>query len=97
VNIYRKEPAAAVLYTWSFTALLGTGETLSSVAGFTQTDCTTGDASTDLTVGTPALASPLVQALVSGGTAGGLYELRCRATTSAGQTLVVAGSVSVNR
>lgn len=96
MQIFPKDSAENVLYTFDFAAKLAANEALTGTPTFTVEDAFLDAASTDLTVGTPTVAETSVQALLSGGVAGVLYVVECTATTDGGQTLVVAGGISVH-
>lgn len=93
MDIFRKLTGEAISYIFDFTNELASGETLTSVTGITQKE--SGVTTSDLTIGTPALATPLVTALVSVGVAGKIYVMECKAVTSGGQTLIVEGGLAV--
>jgi hypothetical protein len=88
---YEKGVAQNRAYYFDFSLwpeLIGTGAAIVSA-----TVTVTG---VGLTVAAPILTSAArLQVRVSGGTAGQVYTLTCAATTSAGDTLVQKGSVSV--
>ena len=98
IDIFKKDSGEGRAYTFDFTSVLADGETLSSVTSITQKEAASDGtlaATTDLTIGTGSLSSPLVTAIVSGGTAGKLYVLECKAATSGGQSAIVAGGLMV--
>ena len=76
-NAFAKDPHAVLDYSWDWTAWLAASETIS-----TATVTVAGSVVVDSTV----LASPVVTAWVSGGTAGDTDSLTCRITTSDGRT-----------
>lgn len=103
-----KQPSESLVYTFDFTALLETGETLSSA---TVTATPIEGLDTDaIVIGTPAVNSsaitPLgapsaiaigkaVQVRISAGTDGTLYRLECTAPTSSSNTREVDAKVRV--
>lgn len=78
-----KDPDSAEFFNWDFTLMLMTGDSIATVVG---TLVTSGDDALVL-VGSPALASPKVSQKISGGTLGSKYVVRCRVTTTLGETL----------
>ncbi len=93
VTIVEKPAAEARVYTWDFSGLLASGESISGTPTITEYE--SGEATSDLTIGSPTLSSPYVTALVSGGTAGKVYVLECKATATGSQALVVRGGLAV--
>ena len=99
MDIYKKDAGEGRRYAWDFTAVLGDGETLATVTGVTQYEAAsdgTCAASTALTIGNTTHSTPSVTAIVSGGVAGKLYVLECKAATSGGQSAIVSGGLSVH-
>jgi hypothetical protein len=98
--INRKHVTETRKYEWDFTDILPSGVTLSSITSITQeeVDGDTGEhaTSTDLTIASQSLATPIASALVSGGVAGKLYVLKCLAAASDSQAPVVAGGLLVD-
>ena len=97
-----KQPSESILYTFNFTALLSSGETLSSVTSLTE------DGTSDLTIGTATVNTAAVtvdgttiaigmavQARISGGTDGEAYRLECICTTSDSNTRELDGILKV--
>jgi hypothetical protein len=78
-----KDPNAARLYQFDFDDLLEAGAILTSYP-VTAVNPTTDAADATITVGTPALASGSrkVNVLISGGTLGVTYRIRCTATSN---------------
>lgn len=95
VDIVPKDSGEVILYTFDFSAKLGPGESLTGSATLTQADAYAGD-TTDLVFGTAVVASPDVTVPISGGVPGSLYVVEVLVGTSLGQTLVVAGGLSVS-
>lgn len=95
IGIVNKLAGESRLLSWDFAAELAEGEALTGAPTFVVVDGSTGEVSTGLTVGTPAVSGARVQALVSGGVAGMLYFVTCTALTDAGQTLQVRGGITV--
>lgn len=88
MQMIRKDPSEAILVYFDFAPELASGETLSSVTSISQYD--DGDATTDLTIGSGTITGLKVKALVSGGTAGTVYVVKCKCATSLSQSPVVA-------
>lgn len=99
MDIVTKDTGESKLYTFDFSPELGTGEVLISVVGVSQYEPAGAGqdlvTTTDFTLGGTNLLSPYVQLLVSGGVAGKIYQLECKANTSASQVLIVHGAVAV--
>jgi hypothetical protein len=100
VIIYTKDVQSVEYVLFDYTQRLNPGEVIVNVLAvevFEFLPNGTGtQGSSDLTLGGPAIASPLVQVLVSGGVAGKMYELKCLAQTSLGQTLADHGGLNIN-
>jgi hypothetical protein len=82
-----KDPNAQINYTWDWTSWL-------TRSGSTSISTTSVTPDTGITVvGSPAISSGLVTAVVSGGTLNGSYKLVCRINTNDGlideRTIVV--------
>ena len=81
-----KRPGESILFTFDFTALLNSGETISSVSSVTQINPNSPDAA-DLTLGSPTdNDAAYAQCRISGGTDGYTYPVICTVTTSASNT-----------
>lgn len=89
-----KQPAESRLYTFDFTALLGT-ETVSGVTSIVQANQGLVTSSTNLTLGTPSFSSPLAQIRLSAGQANEDYKLTALITDSGGNTLELDGILKV--
>ena len=96
VAILTKRPAESRLYSWDFSALLDTGETLAAVQSVTATaqGLVTGAAALSLD-GAPSVTSPFVYQRLSGGSDGEDYVCAVVATTSTGNTLEADGILQV--
>ncbi len=79
-EILEKQPTESDLFDIDFSPKLATGDTVTGV-----TSVTTAQAG--LTIGAPALSTPLVQVRISGGTDGILYKITALVTTANGNTL----------
>lgn len=84
-----KDPSESLVYGFDFTAILGVAEVITGcVVTCLPTGCTiVGGA--DLTL------APVVRQRVSGGVHGAVYQLVATATTNAGNTLVLSGTLRV--
>lgn len=78
-----KDPAAAREFQFDFDAVLEAGAILTSYP-VTAHDPDTNEVLASITIGTPALAagSRKVDVLISGGTLGVTYRIRCTATSN---------------
>lgn len=85
-EIVTKTPAEAELVDFIFTDDLATGETISSPVVTVPAG---------ITAGTPTISGTKVQVLVSSGTAGTIYRLKCQVSTSGGRTVQSYGDVYV--
>jgi hypothetical protein len=84
-----------VNYTFDFTSRLAVGETISS-ATVTSVVYTGVDASPSAIIsGSAAISGGLVTQLITAGVAGVIYELRCAAVTSLGQTANLSAYLAV--
>jgi hypothetical protein len=90
-----KAPAAKEFFAHDFRWQLATGETISS-AVWTVTVLSGVDASpASMLSGVAIIAGSRVSQLIIGGVAGVKYCLACKATTSAGQELVLDDDLTV--
>jgi hypothetical protein len=81
--------------TFDFTSMLAAGETISTQS-CTATVYSGTDASPSAIISGSATASGAVASQkITGGTVGVIYSLACSITTSAGQTLKLAGFLAV--
>lgn len=86
-----KQPGEDILCTMDFSALLGQGETLSSVTAIASTP-------SGLTLsGSPTVSGVNAQQRISGGTAGITYKVTFTVLTSAGNTREGDGLVVVRQ
>lgn len=91
-----KRPGESRLYDFDFSKLSSSGETISTVAGVTQTKRGNVTGSSDLTIGSPSTDNAsLVQVRISGGTDDEDYCLEAEVVTSDGNTLICAGYLYV--
>lgn len=87
---------ASIYVTFDFEGLLDDGVTLVGPATVAkETLSGTDPSAAGLTVGSPQMLSPLVQALVSLGVDGAAYKLSCLCPTSSGETLKVIARLPV--
>jgi len=86
-----KDPDSVEFFNWDFTAVLIAGDSIASVVS---TVVTSGDSALVLE-GSPALSGSLVSQRISGGTLGTEYTVRCRITTTLGETLDLSFSIFV--
>jgi hypothetical protein len=80
-----KKAAESRLYNFDFSGLLATSEALTGSPTVTATP------DGELTIGTPAVQSPVVQVQISDGIEGSQYDLVCVADSDANNTLQVDG------
>lgn len=86
-----KQPSESRLYSMDFSALLASGETLSTVTSVSTTLVTVPA----LTIGAGSVSGVLCQFRVSVGKTGNRYKVTAVVTTSAGNTLEGEGYVNV--
>jgi hypothetical protein len=90
-----KDPAESIFYGIDFSALLGTGETISSatpaIRGLVMDDA----GSAAMLSGPAVIDGAMVKQLVIGGIAGNSYRLGITVVTTAGQVFVEAGDIAV--
>lgn len=75
-----KQPSESRLYTFDFSANMGTSESITSVSSFTV-------APAGPVLGTPTFSGKRVQNRISGGTANTNYKITVVVATDAGNTL----------
>ena len=90
-----KDPAETLYYGIDFSALLGTGETITSATAAIRVTTGTDASPSSLLSGAPAISAGVVSQKVTGGVAGCTYLLGISITTSAGQTFVEAAPINV--
>jgi hypothetical protein len=99
VDVVRKDSGETLKVSFDFEDVLPSGVTLSSITSISQKEASADadgySTTTDLTLSGQALATPVASVLVAGGTAGRVYLLECLALASDGQSLIVAGGLSV--
>lgn len=99
MNIRVELPSKALLavqtYKFDFTSLLAVGETISTQVCTATVYSGTDASPSSIISGAASSSGAVVSQLITGGTLGVLYELRCVITTSAGQTLVLAGYLAI--
>lgn len=78
--VYTQHKDDVLIYTWDFTRMLASGETISTAAVVAEAGLTT----TSATIGATNLT---VTSKASGGTLYAQYLVTCTITTSAGQTI----------
>jgi len=85
----------SVFYTFDFTSRLGTTETITS-ATVTATVYTGVDSSpSSIISGSASISGGIVTQLITAGVAGVIYEVKCAAVTSAGQTAQLSAYLAV--
>lgn len=92
-----KDPRETNFFTFNFSSLLATNETLVSVV-VTIVKTTGAKAHlnpSDMLVSFPSISGPRVQQLVTGGFNGNVYHIRAEATTSIGEVYVIGSNLSV--
>ena len=92
-KLLTKRPNENRLYAFDFTNLLGTSETISTVASVTADTPSGADA---LTIGSTSISGANAQVRLSGGTDGYTYTVTCQITTSASNTLEDVGRLKVD-
>lgn len=83
-EILVKQPAESRIYSIDFSALLGTTETISTMA---VTSMLIGGDTSDLTIGTPTEEDGVVSFRISGGTHNYRYRIEVTVTTNASNTI----------
>ena len=81
------------LLSFDFTKILAVSETLVSAAVTTRTLIGTDDPT--MVIGGSSILGNVVTQMIGGGTEQSRYAIDCTATTSAGQVLVVSGSLLI--
>ena len=81
--------------TFDFATRLGAGETLVGASAYSVVYSGTDPLAFLLVFGAASIAGSVVSQLVTGGVAGVVYSLVCRATTSTGQALELVGRLAV--
>lgn len=82
-------------YTFDFTSLLASGETISTQAVTAAVYSGTDATPSAIISGAASASGSVVTQKITGGTTGVIYELTCTITTSAGQTLILTGLTAV--
>ncbi len=98
MRVNRKDSGETRKYEFDFTDILPSAVTLSSITTISQYEATSAGGyttTTDLTLSSQALATPIASVLVAGGTAGKVYLLECLCLASDGQSIIVPGGLSV--
>ncbi len=91
-----KQPTETRTFSIDFSALLASGESIkSSGPAPVVTSQFAGGATTDLTIGTPAVVGNTVEFTIAGGTDCERYRIECLITTSSGQILEGDGILKV--
>lgn len=90
-----KQPSESRLYSFDFTELLDSSETISSIVSITQENLGKVTSSEDLTLTSPAITSKMAQIRISGGTHKENYRITAIITTSAANTLELEGILRV--
>lgn len=90
-----KRPAESEVFTFDFTDLLGTNETLISATVASKVVNGTDAAYASMISGAAQISGKKVLQKIAAGVAGVYYELACTATTDTGQIMIVAGNLSV--
>lgn len=81
--------------TFDFTSRLAVGETISTQTVAASVYSGTDSSPSSLISGSASASGAVVTQKITGGTIGVIYELKCTVTTSASQTLVLAGLLAV--
>jgi hypothetical protein len=91
-----KHPDSEESFAFDFTDLLATGETVQSAAVTCSVIHGTDPAASSMVQGTPTVQSPKVSIFIVDGVEGVIYRLKCIATTSNGQDLVLESDLLVS-
>ena len=86
-----KDPTETITYAVDFSALVASGDSLSTATVAVSVDVGTDASSASLLFGTSTITGALVKQLITGGVDGVTYRLNFRATTTA--SCVYAGVV----
>lgn len=84
-----KQPSESRVYALNFRALLAPGDAVDTVTALT------AEPAAELTLGTPAVASPRVKVRIADGVAGRQYKVTCVVVTTGGDTLEAEGDLEV--
>jgi hypothetical protein len=87
-----KQPYEYRQYSMDFSALMTTGETIST---YTVTSELIGGGTTDLVIDTIASSGQIITFWIDGGTQRNRYKIECRVVTSIGQKLEADGILRV--
>ena len=83
------------IFTFDFTAALGVGETILSAAVSSAVISGVDPGAAAMVDGAPQLGAGLVSQKIQAGISGNRYKLIADITTSAGQTLMLAGGLLI--
>lgn len=95
VDLPAKLVGESANYQFDFSSRLAVGETLSTAVVTASTYSGTDASPSSLVSGSASISGAVVTQKIVAGTLGVLYELLCTVTTSAGQTLLLAGFLAV--
>ena len=82
-------------YTFDFSSLLASGETISTQTVVATVYSGTDASPSSIVSGSASASGAIVTQKITAGTVGVLYELMCTITTSASQTLQLCGILAV--
>jgi hypothetical protein len=84
-----------VKYTFDFASWLAAGETLTSATVTAAVYAGVDASPSALISGSDSISGAVVTQLIIGGTAGVIYQIDCKAVTSASQTLVLTSRLAI--
>ena len=95
VQLAPKLVGETATYQFDFSSLLAVGETISTQSVAATTYSGTDAAPSSIISGSASASGAVVSQKITAGTVGVIYQLTCTITTSAGQTLLLAGYLAV--
>ncbi len=95
VNLLSKAAGETQTYVFDFTSRLSIGETLLTAAVAATVWSGDDPLPSAIISGSASIAGPKVSQKVTAGVTGTVYDLVCTVTTSAGQTLQLAGYLAI--
>jgi hypothetical protein len=90
-----KQPTESRIYSFDFTHLLDSAETISTISSIEQVNLGKVSGSTDLTLGSSAISDKYIQVRISEGTDKENYRLTAIITTSSSNILEMEGILRV--
>lgn len=95
VELPNKLVGSTQTYTFDFTSLLASGETISTQVCTAAVYSGTDASPSAIISGSASASGAVVSQKITAGTEGVIYKVTCTITTSAGQTLVLVGYLAV--